>query len=280
MSVLPYIVRWLNVPMNAVGVCLQALIGVLPGWLSSTIISALTGAILMLIFKYTSNQQAIGRVRDRIRANMLAMKLYQNDISVTLRSQGRLFGCAFLLLLHALVPMLVMAVPMALLLAQLGLCYQARPLQAAERAVVTIRLSGDVDSDWPSVTLEPTSAVQVTTGPVRIFSLREISWDVEACQEGYHQLLFQVDRQWVEKELAVGDGFMRTSVMRPGWDWSDILLFPWEEPFSRTSMVESIRIDYPDRASITSGTDWWIVYLFVASMAFAFFFKPFLKVTI
>ena len=280
MGFLSLIVKWLNGPMNALGVCLQALIGTLPGWLSNTIISATTGAVLMLIFKYTSNQKAIGQVRDSIKANMLAMKLYKDSMSVTLQSQGRLFGCAFLLLFHAIVPMLVMMVPVTLLLAQLGLCYQARPLQIAEQATVTMRLRGDLDSTWPSVILEPISAAQVTIGPVRIFSLREISWDIKAREKGYHQLVFRVDKQQIEKELAIGGGFMRTSVMRPGWNWSDILMFPREQPFSPDSIVESISIDYPDRSSMTSGTDWWIVYFFVASIVFGFVFKPFLKVKI
>ena len=49
----------------------------------------------MIIFKYTSNQKAIGRVRDHIKANMLALKLFKDDMSVTFKSQGRVFGGAF-----------------------------------------------------------------------------------------------------------------------------------------------------------------------------------------
>ena len=43
--------------------------------------------------------------------------------------------------------------------------------------------------------------------------------------------MFRVGGEPVEKELAVGDGFMRTSAERPGWCWSDILLQPAEPPF-------------------------------------------------
>jgi hypothetical protein len=92
--------------------------------------------------------------------------------------------------------------------------------------------------------------------------------------------MFQVAEDQVEKELAIGESFMRVSVERPGWDWAHILLHPREEPFGPDSVVNSISIDYPDRLSRTSGTDWWLVYFFVASLVFALIFKPFLKVRI
>ena len=73
---------------------------------------------------------------------------------------------------------------------------------------------------------------------------------------------------------------MRLSPKRPGPKLGDIFLYPLEKPFSTESPVDSIRVDYPERESSINGTDWWLVYLFVVSMAFAFIFKPFLKLRI
>ncbi len=85
--------------------------------------------------------------------------------------------------------------------------------------------------------------------------------------------MFQVGDQPVAKELAIGDGFMRVSIERPGWDWSAILLNPWEEPFRPDDPVQSIAIDYPERSSWTSGTDSWVIYWFVVSMVAALCFR-------
>jgi hypothetical protein len=73
---------------------------------------------------------------------------------------------------------------------------------------------------------------------------------------------------------------MRASTQRPGGHWIDILLNPAEKPFRPDSAVQSIGIDYPERLSWTSGTNWWLIYFFIASMVFALFFNPFLKVKI
>ena len=72
------IVSWINVVTNALGRFLLAPIAVLPGWLSNTIISAVAGVFLLVIFKYTSNQRAIGKIRDDIKAHMLALKLFSD----------------------------------------------------------------------------------------------------------------------------------------------------------------------------------------------------------
>src|SRR5210317_347588 len=88
----------LNSVMNSVAGVLFAPVAVLPGWLSITMISAVLGVLLLLIFKYTSNQKAIGSVRDEVNANLIAAWLFKDSISVTIKSQSRVFVSSFKLL--------------------------------------------------------------------------------------------------------------------------------------------------------------------------------------
>ena len=282
MILLTNILAYINSAMNMVASFLLApAVRTLPGWLSNTIISAVTGVLLMAIFKYTSNQSAIGRARDGIKANMLALKLFKDSMAVTLQSQGRLFKGAILLLVFAIVPMMVMMVPVCLLLGQMGQWYQSTPLNSGQEAMVVMQLNNGGEPGWPDISIEPTDSAEITMGPIRVLSKRQVYWKIKAGQKnGYHNIVFNVDGRQYKKELAVGDGFMRTSTMRPGLHFADVLINPWEKPFAPDSAVQSISIDYPDRISKTSGTDWWVIYFFVASMVFALLFKPILKVRI
>jgi len=265
---------------NAFGRFFLAPIAVLPGWLSNTIISAVTGVFLLIIFKYTSNQGAIGKIRDDMKAHILALKLFKDSISVTLHAEARVLKGALLLLFHAIPPMLVMIIPISLLLAQMSLWYQSRPLLPGEVAVMTVKLNGNVGGRWPTVNIEPTPVAEVTVGPVSVFSRREICWEIKALENGNHRITLNVDRHQIEKELVIGDGFMRVSPTRPAWDWAKILMHPAEKPFAIDSIVQSVNIGYPDRLSWTSGTNWWLIYFFIASMVFAFISRPFFKVRI
>jgi hypothetical protein len=277
-DLLARLVVLLNALANLLGRYTLAPLAVLPGWLSATLVAAVTGVLLLVAFKYTSNQRALGRVRADIKAHLLALRLFKDSAAVAVRAQGHILLGAFQLMLLAIVPMLVMALPVCLLLEQLGLWYQSRPLPVGEEAVVTVQLAGDAAAPWPDVRLQPTAAVESAVGPVRMFSQRALCWNVRARQAGYHRLVFVVDGRPVEKEVAVGDGFMRVSARRPAREWSDALLHPAEEPLGPDAPVRSIDIEYPDRPSWTSGTDLWVYYWFGASMVAALCFRPFLNV--
>jgi hypothetical protein len=272
------VVVWLNAAANALGEWLLLPIALMPGWLSATLIAAVTGIVLLVIFKYTSNQRAIKRVRNGIDASLLALKLFKDSPRVTIEAQGRLLAGAGRLFVLALVPTAVMIVPVTLILGQLSLWYQQRPLEVGEEAVITLALAGDTDTAFPDVKLEPTDAIETTLGPVRVLSKREVCWNIKAKKSGSHHLAFQVGGAAISKELAIGDGFMRVSARRPGWDWSDALLYPAESPFTTDSPVRSINVSYPARRSWTCGTDHWVVYWFVVSLVAAFCLRGTLRV--
>ena len=271
------LVVWLNALANALGGLLLAPIGVLPGWLSATLVAALTGVALLAVFKYTSNQPAIKRVKDDINANLLALKLFKESPSVALRAQGCILLAAPRLAGLAIVPMLVMIVPVLLILGQLSLWYQARPLQVGEDAVVTLKVA-PADAASPDIQLDPPEGVEVLVGPVRVPTRHEVCWKIKARVPGHHRLVFHVGDQVGDKELVVGDRFMRVSSLRPDWEFADAILYPAEKPFDRASPIRSVAIDYPKRASWTCGADGWVVYWFVVSMVSGFAFRRALNV--
>jgi hypothetical protein len=270
---LTQVVVMLNAGANFLGQPL-AFISALPGWLSAAIVAVASGIGLLLVFKQTSNQRAIKRTRHQIRANLLSVKLFFDSPMIGFQGQLSALVGALTLLVLAVVPILVMLVPVTLLLGQLALWYQARPLKNGEDTIITLKLHGDRTAPWPSVKFDPQDAVEVTHGPVRVISQREICWSLRAKQNGLHTLTFHVDGYTVEKELVVGDGFMRVSQRRPDWDWSDVMLHPAEPPFPSGSLVRSIDIQYPARS------DTWVYSWFIVSFISGFLFRGVFKVNL
>lgn len=275
---LAQLIVWLNTPMNWIGAILLGFIRLLPGWLSNTLIAAIAGVVFLGIFKVTSNQQAIGRIRNKIKANILAMKLFKDSLSVIFTSQIQLYKGSFLLLIYAIKPILIMIVPVSLWLGQMSLWYQARPLHLNEEAVVTLKLNNEIEGEWPDVNILSMSTAKVVIGPVRVPSKHEIHWKIKACEAGSDPIVFQVGQEHIQKHLAIGEGWMQVSPKRPDWNWSEILLFPLEKPFKPDSEVQSIRIEYPDRVTKFSGTDSWLIYFIIGSMVFALVAMPCMKV--
>jgi hypothetical protein len=300
MELLTQIEVGLNAVANFLGRCVLAaiavwpdwLLDIWPGWLSATLIAIVSGVLFLIAFKYTSPQRAIKRVKDDIKANLLALKLFKDSARVALRAQGSILYAALRLLLFSLVPMVVMIVPVLLIWGQIALWYQYRPLRLGEDAVVTLKLNPGSNPIPSNIELGPSSATETTVGPVRVGSKHEVCWNIRAVQSGYHRLVFHVGNQTVEKELAIGDGFMRVSKLRPGRNWYDVLVNPWEKPFNSDSPVQSIEIDYPDRSAwpsgtsiwmmikhperwhiMTCGTDTWVIYWLLVSLIAGFCFR-------
>ena len=170
-----------------------------------------------------------------------------------------------------------MFVPMSLLLGQLSLWYQARPLAVGEESIVTVHLS---DNSTSAPTLQDAAGFETTAGPVRVADEQMVCWRIVAKEPGLQQLSFSVNGATVTKELAVGDGFLPVSLERPRSEWLATLLNPRERPAAPETGVASIQVDYPRRESWTSGTNWWLGYLFAVSLAAAFTLRPLFNVNL
>src|SRR5262245_41125267 len=177
---LTQLVVWLNRIAGGVASFALQPIAWLPGWISCALIAMVTGIVMLVIFKHTSHQSAIKRTRNQIKANLLALSLFKEDLRVGLRVQCRILLGAGKLLALSVVPTLVMLVPMCLLLGQLALWYQARPLAVGEEAIVTVRLSEALPGSpaaVQSVQLAPLAAATLVSGPVRVAGKQMVCWN-------------------------------------------------------------------------------------------------------
>ena len=101
-------------------------------------VSMMFGVVMILIFKYASNQQAIGAVRRRMGARALGMLLHLHSPAAVTRTAAALMGDNFVYLWMILRPMLVIAVPFVVTAAQLDARYGKAAVQPGETATVTI----------------------------------------------------------------------------------------------------------------------------------------------
>jgi len=273
--VLSPVLRVINPICTLTGDAVYGLLNPLPIWLGLTIISIVVGIVMLIAFRYTSNQVAIGRAKDDIKANLLVLKLYKDELRVVFRSQLRLLWAILRLQRYVLTPVLIMLVPMLLILAQMGVRYQWRPARLGESTLVTINQRNSSPTS-PPIELEPSAAVTLEAGPVP--GGGRIVWRLSGKEVGRHTLRFRAGPTIVEKELVVGEGVERVSALRPARRWTDQLLHPVESPIPSDSTIESITIAYPPVDSWIYGSNVWVVTFFVISMAAALILKPVFRV--
>ncbi len=121
-------------------------------------ISALTGVMMILIFKGASNQHAISELRRRMGSRALGMLLYLESPATVLKLAGGLIADNFIYLWHLLRPMLVIAVPFVLVAAQLDARYGYLPPGDGRPHTAVIRW----ESSLPSSLGQPVSGELVS----------------------------------------------------------------------------------------------------------------------
>lgn len=251
-------------------------------WAGLVFIALLTSFFMLFVYRHTSNQPGIRRTKDRIKAHLLELRLYNDNMAVSLRAQGRILVQNLRYVAYNLKPLLVMIVPIVLILSQLNLRYGSAPLAAGEEAVVKAELADGFDPVETELLVEPAGAVAVDTPPVRISDEGEVSWRLKAKEAGPASLRFTGGGLAFDKDVAVGGPpLAKVSSRRVGRSILDQALYPGEAPLPRGGPVKTVEILYPARRLAVFGVNVnWLVAYFILSMIFGFGLKGVFKVEI
>ncbi len=258
-----------------------AVLAPLPPSAQLILISAVTGVLMLLIWRYTSNQKAIENVRNQIAANLLAARLFKDSVRVSLRSQRRILWQAMRLLGYAVRPTLIMMIPFVLVMAQIGLRFEKQPAVAGDVIRVTATLRPGKPMEAAVCSLQLPDGIRIDANdPCRAELIRTVDWRLTPSKVGEYQLRFGTGNDVVEMPLFVGGAMPRLSTLRGG-SWLGRLLYSAEASIPGGSAFESIRVHYPTRSTPVFGYDvHWLITLFVLSIVFALVAKPILKVHI
>ena len=251
-----------------------------PLW-SLALFSLVTGIIMLLIFRYTSDQKGIKETKDLIKAYLLEIRLFKDDLRIQLSAQKNILRHNLTYMKHALKPMLFMIIPVVIILIQLDGWFGYRPLKPGESAIVSVKLSGNDRRALSGVTVDADNGLTVETPPLRIPMEKEVNWRIRANEPGDHKLSFTVDGSTLEKRITVTEGQMdRVNRVVASGFW-DSLLYPANESIGKNPVMEKIEVNYPSRSIEIFG--WpvhWLVVFFVLSIVFGYAFKGFFKVEI
>lgn len=275
MSVINLVFGWI------VGALLWPFRGLSP-WFGMVAVSFLTALLMLEVYKLTSNQAAIRRAKDLIKAHLYEMRLYKDNMRVTLASQGAILKANLSYLAANLKPLAVMIAPLVLILAQLSVWYDRAPLRPGDETLVRARLEATADPVAAGLDLEVPPGLEISAPAVRIADLNEVVWRIKALSAGSGRLTLRAGGAILEKSVVVGGGpLARVSGLASRGSFWKRVLYPGEAPLAAGTPVRSIEILYPAGSLVAFGlhVHWLVAYL-VLSIVFGFAFKGVFKVEI
>jgi uncharacterized membrane protein (DUF106 family) len=251
-------------------------------WPGLIAVSLLTALLMLEVYKLTSNQAAIRRAKDRIKAHLLEMRLYQDNMRVTFGAQGAILKANLAYMAANLKPLAVMIAPLVLILAQLSVWYDRAPLPIGEETLVKVRFDQAVEPLTLDLALEAPPGIEITAPVVRIADEHEAVWRIKAVAPAAGRLIVRTGRLAVEKTVSAGaPALARVSALASRGSFWKRVLYPGEPPLPSSTPVRSVEVLYPAArlAAFGVGVHWLVAYL-ILSIVFGFALKGVFKVEI
>ena len=262
----------------------------LPPLVGLVVVSLVAAIGMLLVFKATSNQEALAGVKRQIHAGLFEIRLFNDDLATILRAQGEILRHNLTYLRLSLMPMVWMIVPFVFVIAQLQFHYGYEGLRPGSTTLLTVELAESIGdgvapafrfAGKPAIRLEAPDGLRVDSAPVWVPSLRQMTWRIAAIDPGTFEVKVQIGESTATKSIVVTSEVVRRSPIRLDSDLINQLIYPAEPPLPDQSAFRSIAITYPDRSiKIFSLGMHWLIVFFVLSIAFSFMLRGRFDVTI
>src|SRR5271163_321205 len=105
------------------------------------VVSLVVGLLMVVLFGYTSDQKAIGVAKDQLKAHLLAVRLYRDQIPVVMGSYGKILRGTGRYLKLAFKPLLYVIIPIILLMVQIDRYLGQTPIPVNAPFLITVHLS-------------------------------------------------------------------------------------------------------------------------------------------
>jgi hypothetical protein len=242
-------------------------------------LSIIIGLLMVTMFRYTSNQKAIRITKDHLKAHLLAVRLFQDQIQVVLVSYWRMVRSTGSYLRLAFMPLLYVSVPLILLMVQVDRYLGFTPIEVGQPFLVKAQVAEGSVLDQVSLQLPP--GLSLTAPAVHVPARNEIIWRVVAETAGRRVLDVETGNQSLSKSVEVCSGVERISPVRLAHKWWERMFVSAEPALPGDSPIQSIAVNYPERTIAFASLEWnWIWLFFVLSLIFGFLFKTILRIEI
>ena len=242
------------------------------------VLSIVIGLLMVLVFAWTSDQKAIHVAKDHLKAHLLAVRLFQDQLPVVLRSYGRIVLGTGRYLRLTFKPVLYAIIPLTALIVFMDLYLGWMPLKPGQTFLVKVHAASADGLDSVSLQLPP--EIESTAPAVHVPADNEVIWRAAAAKQGRYEINVADEGQTVAKRVVVSEGIPRVSPIRLKGFWKRIFI-SGEPALPDGGHIQSVEVVYPARNIYFLGMEWnWIWLFFVLSLVAGFAFKSILGIEI
>jgi uncharacterized membrane protein (DUF106 family) len=243
------------------------------------VVSLVVGLVMVVLFGYTSDQKAIKVAKDQLKAHLLAVRLFRDQLQVVAGSYAKILRGTGRYLRLAFMPLVYVIIPITFLIVQLDRYLGSTAMATNTPFLLTVRADGAEAMD--AISLDLPAEIAMTAPAVHVSAENEVVWRLAASREGDYEIRIVAGGDSVTKNVRVSSELARVSPVRLRGHFWERLFTSGESALPAGGAVESIAINYPERNIEIAGYEInWIVLFFVLSMIAGYLFKELLGIQI
>jgi hypothetical protein len=243
------------------------------------VVSLVVGLTMVVLFGYTSDQKAIKVAKDQLKAHLLAVRLFRDQLPVVAGSYAKILRGTGRYLRLAFMPLVYVIIPITILIVQLDRYLGSTAMATNTPFLLTVRTDGAEAMN--ALSLELPAEIAMTAPAVHVPVENEVVWRLAVSREGDYEIKVVTGTGSVTKKVLVSSGLARVSPVRLRGHFWERLFTSGESALPAGGAVESISINYPERNIEIAGYEInWIVLFFVLSMIAGYLFKELLGIQI
>lgn len=240
------------------------------------LVSLVASVVLLLAFRWLSDQQGLQQIKDKIHAHFLELKLFRHDVGVIWSAEKQILRYNLVYLAYLLKPLLVTLPIFVLFLVELDSWFSYRAVRVGEPVVVSVFAQPEAVDLLRSLDVKSAEGLRVETPALRIPGETRTDWRVRAGAAGEYELEFLTGSASVTKRVSVGPERLAyvPRALSSSSDWLAALTNREERPLSPGLRISRIEVDYPSASLTILG--WsvnWVVAFVVLSLVFAYILK-------
>ena len=241
-------------------------------------LSVVVGLVMVVLFGYTSDQKGIKIAKDQLKAHLLAVRLFRDQLPVVAGSYAKILRGTGRYLRLAFMPLLYVIIPITILIVQLDRSLGSTAIQPGEPFLLTVR-AGNADA-MNALSLDLPPEIEKTAPAVHVPAENEVVWRLAAQKQGDYEIRVVAGSENAAKTVRVSSDLARVSSVRlRGHLWER--MFVSGEAALPDGAIESISLNYPERNIDIAGYEMnWIWLFFILSMVAGFLFKELLGIQI
>ncbi len=217
------------------------------------VVSGVFGVLALWIFKYISWQEGIKATKNKIKGNLIEIRLYQDDLVVVSKAIAQVLWRNGKYLCLNFLPFVPLAIPFTMVVAQMVVRYAYEPVaiqQVEETRLagdgITLTVYGDTDA-IAGLELDLPEGLTQVSPLVRIPGQETASAEFFAEAPGVYDIVLRSNGDAVTKRFVAGTVEEDVRTMQPERvvGWFSALLWPAEDTLGDTGLSH-VSFAYPE----------------------------------